>query len=63
MIVNVSVVLLCKSADSGLMECSDDTISFQGYPFTRDRILKEARVDIPPPLRAKVWAALLNIQV
>ena len=36
---------------------------FQGYPFTRDRILKEARIDIPPPLRAKVWAALLNVQV
>jgi len=34
----------------------------EGYPFTRDRILKEARIDIPPPLRAKVWAALLNVQ-
>ncbi|XP_065058792.1 TBC domain-containing protein kinase-like protein [Rhopilema esculentum] len=34
----------------------------EGYPFTRDRIIKEARIDIPPPFRAKVWAALLNIQ-
>ena len=33
----------------------------QGYPFTRDRIVKEARTDIPPYIRAKVWAALLNI--
>ena len=33
----------------------------QGYPFTRDRIIKEARTDIPPYIRAKVWAALLNI--
>eukprot|EP00794_Sanderia_malayensis_P007217 gene7217-8025_t len=33
-----------------------------GYPFTRERIIKEARVDIPPTVRAKVWAALLNIQ-
>ncbi|XP_046853443.1 TBC domain-containing protein kinase-like protein isoform X2 [Xenia sp. Carnegie-2017] len=33
----------------------------EGYPYTRDKILKEARIDIPPFLRAKVWAALLNV--
>lgn len=33
----------------------------EGFPFTRDRILKEARIDIPPYVRAKVWAALLNV--
>ena len=33
----------------------------EGYPHTRDRVIKEARVDIPPFVRAKVWAALLNI--
>lgn len=32
-----------------------------GYPSTRNRIIKEARVDIPPFVRARVWAALLNI--
>jgi len=32
-----------------------------GYPYTRNRIVKEARIDIPPLVRAKVWAALLNI--
>lgn len=33
----------------------------EGYPFTRDRLMKEARIDIPPYVRAKVWAALLNV--
>ncbi|XP_066912970.1 TBC domain-containing protein kinase-like protein [Clytia hemisphaerica] len=33
----------------------------EGYPYTRDRIVKEARIDIPPYVRAKVWAALLNV--
>jgi len=32
------------------------------YPSTRDRILKEARIDIPPYVRAKVWAVLLNVE-
>ncbi|CAB3989965.1 TBC domain-containing kinase, partial [Paramuricea clavata] len=32
-----------------------------GYPYTRDKIIKEARVDIPPLLRDKIWAALLNV--
>ncbi|KAF2901025.1 hypothetical protein ILUMI_05165 [Ignelater luminosus] len=32
-----------------------------GYPFTRNRIIKEAQVDIPPLLRGEIWAALLNI--
>lgn len=35
----------------------------QGYPYTRDRIVREARIDIPPFLRGKIWAALLGIQV
>ncbi|CAB4028877.1 TBC domain-containing kinase, partial [Paramuricea clavata] len=33
----------------------------EGYPYTRDKIIKEARVDIPPLLRDKIWAALLNV--
>ena len=33
----------------------------EGYPFTRERIVKEARIDIPPYVRGKVWTALLNV--
>lgn len=33
----------------------------QGYPYTKSRIVKEARLDIPPLLRAKVWAAMLDV--
>ena len=33
----------------------------EGYPHTRERIVKEARADIPPYVRARVWAVLLNI--
>lgn len=38
-------------------------LSAQGYPYTRDRIVREARIDIPPLLRGKIWAALLGVQV
>lgn len=34
---------------------------FQGYPYLRDRIWKEARVDIPPHYRGLVWCALLDV--
>ncbi|KRT78462.1 GTPase activator protein, partial [Oryctes borbonicus] len=33
-----------------------------GYPYTRDMIVKEAEVDIPPLLRGDIWMALLNIK-
>lgn len=33
-----------------------------GYPYTRDRIVREARIDIPPLLRGKIWAALLGVR-
>jgi TBC domain-containing protein kinase-like protein len=32
-----------------------------GYPYTRDTIIEEARVDIPPFLRGKIWAAILYV--
>ena len=35
----------------------------RAYPFTRPRIWKEAQIDIPPLLRAEVWAALLGEEV
>ena len=31
------------------------------YPYLRDRLWKEARVDIPPFCRGKVWAGLLDV--
>ncbi|KAK3099167.1 hypothetical protein FSP39_000436 [Pinctada imbricata] len=34
----------------------------KGYPYTRGHIWKEARVDIPPLVRAHVWGALLEIE-
>ncbi|EDO40792.1 predicted protein [Nematostella vectensis] len=33
-----------------------------GYPYTRDRLVREARADIPPMLRGQIWAALLGVQ-
>ncbi|XP_055379530.1 TBC domain-containing protein kinase-like protein isoform X2 [Condylostylus longicornis] len=33
----------------------------KGYPFTRETIIKEAEIDIPPLLRGKIWAALLDV--
>jgi TBC domain-containing protein kinase-like protein len=33
----------------------------QAYPYTKSRIVKEARTDIPPLVRAKVWAAILDV--
>lgn len=33
----------------------------KGYPFTRDMIIKEAQIDIPPLLRGAVWACLLDV--
>ncbi|XP_065665878.1 TBC domain-containing protein kinase-like protein [Hydra vulgaris] len=32
-----------------------------GYPHSRERLVKEARIDISPLVRAKVWAVLLNV--
>jgi len=31
------------------------------YPETRNQIVREARKDIPPMLRAEIWAAILNV--
>lgn len=33
----------------------------KAYPFTRDLIVDEAKKDIPPFLRGRIWAALLNV--
>jgi hypothetical protein len=32
----------------------------KGYPFTREMIIEEARIDIPPLLRGKIWAGEKN---
>ncbi|XP_076446642.1 TBC domain-containing protein kinase-like protein [Babylonia areolata] len=34
----------------------------KAYPYKRPHIWKEARVDIPPLVRAHVWAALLEVE-
>lgn len=33
----------------------------KGYPFTRDLIVEQANIDIPPLLRGRIWACLLNV--
>ncbi|XP_022916046.2 TBC domain-containing protein kinase-like protein [Onthophagus taurus] len=33
-----------------------------GYPYTRDLIINQSLVDIPPLLRGDIWAALLNVR-
>ena len=33
----------------------------QSYPLSRQAIVKEAREDIPPFYRARIWAALLRV--
>ncbi|KAK9717474.1 Rab-GTPase-TBC domain [Popillia japonica] len=33
-----------------------------GYPYTRDMIVEEAEIDIPPLLRGDIWMALLDIK-
>lgn len=32
------------------------------YPFSRNEIIQEAKIDIPPLLRGQVWAAILGIK-
>ncbi|XP_065188114.1 TBC domain-containing protein kinase-like protein isoform X1 [Sycon ciliatum] len=34
----------------------------EGYPYSRDRLSKAAQHDIPPPVRAHIWAALLGVK-
>ncbi|XP_062592920.1 TBC domain-containing protein kinase-like protein, partial [Saccostrea cucullata] len=34
----------------------------KGYPYKKNHIFKESRVDIPPLVRAHVWAALLEVE-
>lgn len=35
----------------------------QAYPYKKNLVWKEARVDIPPLVRGLAWAALLGIEV
>ena len=34
----------------------------RAYPYTRTRLWREARVDVPPLYRAPAWAALLDVE-
>lgn len=33
----------------------------KGYPYTRDRIVAESQIDIPPFWRGQIWACLLGV--
>ncbi|CRK96501.1 CLUMA_CG009868, isoform A [Clunio marinus] len=33
----------------------------KAYPFTHDLIVEQAKIDIPPLLRGRIWACLLNV--
>lgn len=33
----------------------------KAYPFTSDMIVEQAKIDIPPLLRGRIWACLLNV--
>lgn len=33
----------------------------KAFPFTRDLIVEQAKIDIPPLLRGRIWACLLNV--
>ena len=35
----------------------------QGYPYTKDKVVQQARIDICPFFRAEVWAVLLGVKV
>ena len=35
----------------------------QGYPYTKDKVIQQARIDICPFFRAEVWAVLLGVKV
>lgn len=37
--------------------------SLKAYPYKKNQIWKEARIDIPPLLRGITWAALLGVEV
>lgn len=34
-----------------------------GFPYTKPRLIQEAKIDIPPLYRGKVWAAILDVRV
>ena len=35
----------------------------RAYPYTRNAIWREARVDVAPLYRARIWMALLDVEV
>lgn len=45
------------------LELSNVDLYLQAYPYKKNLVWKEARVDIPPLVRGLAWAALLGIEV
>lgn len=48
----------------GVWECSwPHPLLLQGYPYTSERLLAEARIDICPLYRGEIWACVLGVKV
>ncbi|KAG9285348.1 hypothetical protein G9A89_010823 [Geosiphon pyriformis] len=60
---NVKLPLLIREKDVGyqFQRVSLFTELLREYPTSRDEIINHAKVDIPPFLRGRVWAAILGV--
>ena len=59
---NVPLVIREKNIDYQLARLEIFQKLLNEYPFSRDSLIREAKVDIPPLLRGHVWAAILGIK-
>ncbi len=63
----LQLVFLCISVSINISSQFHRVVLYdrllKGYPYTKDRIWKESRVDTPPLFRAETWAALLGVEV
>jgi len=59
---NVPLIIREKNIDYQLARLQIFQKLLDQYPYSRDEIIKEARMDIPPLLRGQIWAAVLGIK-
>ncbi len=61
---NVKLPLLIREKDVGYQFQRVALFSelLRQYPASRDEIIHHAKVDIPPFLRGKIWAAILGVR-
>ncbi|CAG8554240.1 18674_t:CDS:10 [Acaulospora morrowiae] len=61
---NVKLPLLIREKDVGyqFQRVALFTELLREYPSSRDEIIHHAKVDIPPFLRGKIWAAILGVK-